>query len=155
MSEDRDHHVCPCFHNFLMKSNARSHIDVKNHRVDAARDSQPASQPARTSPPRQAMQGAREYKVLLLLALLFYKASKRSEPATTYAHALNPRFRRPTAQGCQSLSGGAWLCRDILLDYRKPALRCVTSVWRWGGGVREGSTSHHHPCPTLTDCVIL
>ena len=37
------------------------------------------------------------------------KPSKRSEPATTYAHALNPRFRRPTAQGCQSLSRGVAL----------------------------------------------
>jgi hypothetical protein len=29
----------------------------------------------------------------------------------------------------------------LLLDYRKPALRCVTLLWRWEGGVREGSTS--------------
>lgn len=63
----------------------------------------------RPAPPRQAIQLSRSYKVLLLLALLFLKPSKRSEPATTYAHALNPRFRRPTAQGCQSLSRGVAL----------------------------------------------
>jgi hypothetical protein len=57
-----------------------------------------------------------KYKDFLSLTLLFYKASKRSEPATTYACAPT-RFilgrAVPTAQGCQSPYGGAWLCREI------------------------------------------
>lgn len=88
-------------------------------------------------------------------------SSKKPSKSIGASHDLCPalaRFswaRRPTAQGCQSFYGRTWLCRLTLLDYRKPALRCVTSLWRWGGGVREGSTYAHQLVQYLIGCVSL
>ncbi|KAF1824150.1 uncharacterized protein K489DRAFT_175135 [Dissoconium aciculare CBS 342.82] len=45
------------------------------------------------------------------------------------------RYRLP------ALLGGCGSGERYLLDYRKPAPRWVTLLWRWGGGVREGRTN--------------
>jgi len=68
--------------------------------------------------------------------------SKTTEPATTGTHSRKPsRFAaEPRCRVASPLREGVASKRNILLDIGSLLRRCVSSLRRWVGGVREGST---------------
>ena len=74
----------------------------------------------------------REHKTLRDLWNLFFQPIKTPEPATTGTSPSPGSFWTSGCWShgtrCQFLFGGAWLCREILLDYRKPVSE-ATSLW--------------------------
>ena len=91
-----------------------------------------------------------KYKDFAPLALLFIKASKRSEPATTYACAPHPVY--PGSGGilrhkvASPPTGGRGSVEDFLLDYRKPAFR----LCHFGVAMGRGCPRREYiPTPTI------